>query len=431
MRGWAGAGRTAPGITEENLLPTTHLIALGTRGDVAPYLVLAEELSARGHQVLVHGPTRYRHLAARGSVAYRPVGDVEMFGATEAHRRLVLSQAGLTYLHLRRRYRQWSSQLWAHLLAQVDPDDVLLCGLASAALARAWHRSGGRAALILLADVLPATGTRPKTPRSTAAHLVRRVRRRTVWTLAHGMSQAGDAAAPGRGAAAVTTTAPVPVVLAVSDTLCPASSPERRHVIRTGHLIRTRRDPVAPLPPGLPRVGRPDRPVVYVGLGSLGDPGGRILDRVAAAARDVGCLMVTDVPGTDPSDRPDIAVLPETDHRALFAHVTGVLHHGGAGTTITGLLAGRPTGIVPHLGDQFGYAHRVHELGAGPPPVRRHLLTARALRRALALLADPPTTYVRAAAGAAERLAQENGIQRTATACEQVIAGALAFGSTP
>ena len=48
---------------------------------------------------------------------------VDLFGSTPTSRRLTLSQAGITYALLRRRYRAWSAGLWARL-RDADPRDV-------------------------------------------------------------------------------------------------------------------------------------------------------------------------------------------------------------------------------------------------------------------------------------------------------------------
>lgn len=411
-------------------MPVVHLVALGTRGDVAPAVVVASQLRARGHEVLVHGADRYAGLAAAESVPYRAAGDVDLFGSTPTSRRLTLSQAGITYALLRRRYRAWSAGLWARL-RDADPRDVLLCGLGSAALASAWRDRGGRAGLLLVGDVRP-----PGPPASGRLTVSERCRRSLMWPLTMQMSSAPDAErrdaarcdaerpdaerrdaarrdAARRGAAR--HDAPLPTVLAVSRTLA-GDAPLPAHVVRTGHLF-------GPAPTTAPP--RPATPVVYSGLGRLTDPSGRLLHRLADAADAVGCRLVTDAAPLAETDDPprSVTIAAETDHRRLFGQVDGVLHHGGAGTTVTGLLAARPTAMIPMLGDQFALARRVHALGAGPRPLHRHVLTDRALRRTLAALADPPERHRRAARALADALAAEDGVQRTTDACEQIIEG--------
>ena len=59
------------------------------------------------------------------------------------------------------------------------------------------------------------------------------------------------------------------------------------------------------------------------------------------------------------------------------------MHHGGAGTTQTGLEAGKPTFAVPQFFDQPYWGKLIYELGCGPPPVRIKKLTPQILATAL------------------------------------------------
>lgn len=75
--------------------------------------------------------------------------------------------------------------------------------------------------------------------------------------------------------------------------------------------------------------------------------------------------------GTD-----DVLVLEGAPHEWLFPRVAAVVHHGGAGSTAAGVRAGRPTLVVPFLGDQPFWGARVPALGVGPAPLpARHLGT--------------------------------------------------------
>lgn len=60
----------------------------------------------------------------------------------------------------------------------------------------------------------------------------------------------------------------------------------------------------------------------------------------------------------------------------LFPQMAAVVHHGGAGTTAEGLRSGVPAVIVPFFADQFFWAWRVRELGAGPQGIPHKKLTA-------------------------------------------------------
>jgi sterol 3beta-glucosyltransferase len=58
-------------------------------------------------------------------------------------------------------------------------------------------------------------------------------------------------------------------------------------------------------------------------------------------------------------------------HGWLLPRCAGVVHHGGYGTTAAGLRASVPALVIPHIADQFYWGQQVHELGVGPEPIRR------------------------------------------------------------
>lgn len=60
----------------------------------------------------------------------------------------------------------------------------------------------------------------------------------------------------------------------------------------------------------------------------------------------------------------------------LFPRMAAVVHHGGAGTTATGLRAGVPSVVIPFFADQFFWGWRVSELGAGPKAIARGKLSS-------------------------------------------------------
>ena len=73
-------------------------------------------------------------------------------------------------------------------------------------------------------------------------------------------------------------------------------------------------------------------------------------------------------------------------HLHLFPHCAAVIHHGGSGTTHTGLLCGKPTFIIPFFGDQPFWGACVQRHGAGPPPVAVAELTSSKLHNSLRIL---------------------------------------------
>lgn len=112
---------------------------------------------------------------------------------------------------------------------------------------------------------------------------------------------------------------------------------------------------------------------IYVGFGSVvvRDPQ-RLTRTIFSALERAGARgIVSQGWGRlgDVAVPPNVYVIDESPHEWLFARCRAVCHHGGAGTTSTGLRAGLPTVIVPFFGDQFFWGRVVADAGAGPEPI--------------------------------------------------------------
>jgi UDP:flavonoid glycosyltransferase YjiC (YdhE family) len=154
-----------------------------------------------------------------------------------------------------------------------------------------------------------------------------------------------------------------------------------------------------------------ERPV-YLGFGSMAtsDPEGVVRTFVETVER-LGRRGVISAGWArlHSRDLPD-SVLPigEVPHRWLFPRMAAVVHHGGAGTTAAAFRAGVPQVVVPHIADQPYWGRRVHELGVGPPPVRRKDLGVDGLVGALEVALRPEARSAAYALG--ERIRAEDGV---------------------
>ncbi|XP_027189811.1 sterol 3-beta-glucosyltransferase UGT80B1 isoform X3 [Cicer arietinum] len=85
----------------------------------------------------------------------------------------------------------------------------------------------------------------------------------------------------------------------------------------------------------------------------------------------------------------NVFLLEECPHDWLFPQCSAVVHHGGAGTTATGLKAGCPTTIVPFFGDQFFWGDRIHQKELGPAPIPIYELNVENLSNAIKFMLQP------------------------------------------
>lgn len=133
---------------------------------------------------------------------------------------------------------------------------------------------------------------------------------------------------------------------------------------------------------------------IYIGFGSmpLEDPK-KITDIILEALRNTGQRGIIDRGwgdlGTLPEVPNDVFLLEDCPHDWLFPQCSAVVHHGGAGTTATGLRAGCPTTIVPFFGDQFFWGDRIYQKGLGPAPIPIAQLSGEALSDAIRFMLQP------------------------------------------
>ncbi|GEO98698.1 glycosyltransferase [Methylobacterium haplocladii] len=166
---------------------------------------------------------------------------------------------------------------------------------------------------------------------------------------------------------------------------------------------------------------------VYVGFGSMLWGAERNTAIVLKALEIWGGRAIVNV-GAGGLRLPDWAALPpnlrvtsHADHALLFPRVRAVVHHGGAGTTAAALRAGRPSVILPLLGDQLYWGRRVAALGAAEAPVQLRQVTAEDLAGRIAR-ACSDAAMANAAARLSEILMREPGVSAAVDCVEAMIA---------
>ena len=118
-------------------------------------------------------------------------------------------------------------------------------------------------------------------------------------------------------------------------------------------------------------------------------------------------------------DDEDVCVVDAAPHDLVLPHVAAAVHHGGAGTTTAAARAGVPQVVLPHLLDQFYWAHRVESLSLGPAGLAVEIANAEILTaRISTALTDHRMRGTAAAFG--PRVAARNGVQAAADILENV-----------
>jgi sterol 3beta-glucosyltransferase len=106
-------------------------------------------------------------------------------------------------------------------------------------------------------------------------------------------------------------------------------------------------------------------------------------------------------------------------HDWLFPRMSAVIHHGGAGTTASALRAGVPSFGIPGFFDQPFWSRRIHEIGAGLPPIKPQKLTPQRLASAILQLVND-SNLRKSSARLGEELRREQGIKRAIEVIEKL-----------
>ena len=417
------------------------VLAIGSRGDVQPYVALADGLHRAGHVVRFVTTTDFADFAREYDLAVEPVPfSVQAALAERSAQRAVEGGSHRASFTAFARIARAGAKALAHTaLTASEGADVVVGGLSALAVGTGIAARTGVPLIAALNVPLDPTSDWPGAlfpnlrigPRAWSNRTSHHLTRLAVWlTVLAGADAArveviGVPPLPRFGGLAHLLPKELPVLYGISSAILPrpADWPASRHTVGTWFLDPPPRwRPDADLEAFLAA----DPPPVYIGFGSMGsdDPAATarlLLDAIGAAGvravvhRGWARLLDGDPPAS-------VHVTESVPHAWLLPRVSAAVHHGGAGTTAASLRAGVPTVVVPFHGDQPFWARRVKELGAGPTPIPRRRLNADRLAAALVAATSDPAIRRRAAA-LGNQIRAEDGVGDAVQWIERTVSG--------
>lgn len=414
--------------------PEIRIIAMGTRGDVQPYVALALGLQQAGHNVVVGTTADFKEFAeGYGLKCIITNSDMKSVAQQGARGRVTIK--GKTY-----RNAKWAffQMLLDATLELSEGADILI--YSSAMILTAPHVAEKLkipAFPAMLQPYMTPTGDFPPVgvpPLPLGAGYNRfayKLFEQFVWLFLKGSintwrrdtlglppyAEPSPFSALQRGH--------LPTLYGFSPSVLPKPAEWGDHIHVTGYWFLPSEAGWQP-PTALVEFLNAGAPPVYIGFGSMAsnDPQKTAtLIRSAVKAAGVRAVVATgwDVAREARTD-PDIFVLESVPHEWLFPRMAAIVHHGGAGTTGASLRAGVPTIVIPYKSDQPFWGHRVAQLGVGPQPIPRKKLNADNLASAIrTALNDDPIRQRAKALG--ERIRAEDGIGEAVKVIESVIRG--------
>ncbi len=124
--------------------------------------------------------------------------------------------------------------------------------------------------------------------------------------------------------------------------------------------------------------------------------------------------------------------LPETmmaigsmPHSWLFRQGYCVIHHGGFGTSASAMLYGVPSIIIPHALDQFGVADRLYKLGVTTEPIKASELNEEKLINRINCLTENYDAISDKVHSLCEKMSEEHGLDTAVHMIQEVIGAFL------
>ena len=370
--------------------------AIGSRGDVQPYIALCQGLQEAGHDVqLATNPTLCSLVDSYG-VPVVPVGKPVDMGAAGAR---IWAQAGrFWWLGLIR-----IMQLGFQLVRDAYPDLLNLVGQADLVVVTDTFAGAAEADMLgvpwISATLQPARVPVPNPKVSPLVRLLFRFANVIIMAPVNRFrKRVGVATFKDMGSMLSDRLTLIPV----SPCVFPPNPDWPAHVKMTGYW--TAPSPQDWRPPAglLAFLEAGDAPVaVSLGAMSLSGEKTRKAAQIALEAIQQSGIRAV-IQGWDEvlegRDLPEnIYHAGPLPHTWLFPRVRAVIHHGGFGTTASALTAGVPAIVIPHIIDQLYWAQRVVELGAGPQFIHRARLDSRRLAVAIQHATSDESVQARAA----------------------------------
>ena len=392
------------------------VLSVGSTGDVEPFVALSVRLKERGHDVWLAADAGFESLAPGKGVEFTPIrADFQSLLPTAEGKRPSVRNDVLPVI------RGMLEDSWA--VAHASRPQVIVAHEKTQSAPHIAEKL--RIPYVQALTVPMLTPTRefplPAMIRHNLGGLLNRASYRLVGLLSRpyaglirvwradslGLDPRGKAPKPAR------------TLYCYSPSLVPTPRDWPPDAVATGYWLRDGGGEEA-VDPKLESFVAADPPAIYVGFGSsVGPDPARLGAAIAQAIRVVGgrAVIATGWGGvSDIAANADIMVVDRVPHRWLFPRVAAVVHHGGAGTTAAGLVAGRPTVVCPFQGDQHFWGAAVHRAGAGPEPLPAKNVTRERLAAAVGAAIQDSTMQARANE-LSERIAGEDGAGR---ASEQI-----------
>lgn len=402
------------------------ILALGSRGDVQPFVPLGRALQDVGHQVRVGTFELFSGMISDAGLDFYPIhGDAQALLNAAAQGNLLTKR--MNPLKMTRALKRSYATLADHIpqdLSRLSDTDLLLNQLPA-------HLFGEEIALHLgipwaILSVIPLARTRfhpmigfPDWLSFLPGYnlFTYRLAEQIGWQLFRSAinnwrKQMGMPEQKFFGNFEAIHRSHVPILCGFSEHVVPRPPDWGEHVHMTGwwYPDDSHWRPPAEL---LAFLDSGDPPL-FIGFGSMPVPDpqrttAQIVDAVRLCRKRA--ILHAGWAGLGGKLPPEILPVSYAPYGWLFPRLAGIIHHGGSGTTGFALRSGVPSLVVPFGFDQFYWGKRTAELGVGPQALPFRQLNVVRLAEAIQELTSNSMLRQKASE-LEEKIRAEDGLQR-------------------
>lgn len=211
-----------------------------------------------------------------------------------------------------------------------------------------------------------------------------------------------------------------PSVVSCSNYVFPRPRDWNEHIHQYGYWFISENEEYIPPKELAVFLQRGEKPI-YFGFGSMfsGNSKEAFVNIIAETLKATGKRGILCGMGEINNLPEYLLAIDAVPHTWLFPRCAAVCHHGGAGTSAAGFAAGVPSMIIPFSNDQFAWAHRAYDIGVGAKPIYKSQLSARRLTAAVQEAVSEQTI------ANARKLGEHIAAEKGAVACARVIVDIL------
>lgn len=432
--------RNHPPCTQAIMQPRKHrqiqimkigMQTWGSHGDYRPMLALAEGLQAAGHEVTlvitIVNSADQQYLTSRHGVKIRMVASpvfsdeqAELMSRKVFGEKDPMKQLGLIMQHC---FAPAEDAMFAAAQELARESDLLIGHYFMHPLQIAAEHAGKPYVSVLLsASVVPSRHVTPGNlpawgqlgnrffwwlARVGINHQIKKYSKRLRQQL--GLPKPGDVVTQIWMSQYLT-------LLGVSPQLCPRQPDYPAHLHICGFLDTPNLSVEGQLPPDLATFLQAGPAPVYMTFGSMmpSDINNHTeaLQLLTSAAQQAGCRAIIQSnlwQQCGHTQSSQILFIPAAPHHLVFPHCQAILHHGGAGTTQSATLAGKPSIVLAHMAEQVEWGKELQRRGIGSTPVERRNATVENVTQQLRMVLAQPEMQGRAQA-VAQAMRQEDGV---------------------